>query len=142
MMTLLTNSQRVVANKRHTAIKMPLVPRNKTDERAQKILDNLQRVRETRVQNHPLILEDLKELGMYGELSNDQQYVTMSFEDVHRLMTTMKMANVILNERVKDRRRAKIDEIKEELDAEHCPNMQSLLAELLFSPSSTKRVMS
>ena len=110
----------------------PLVPRNcqKTDERAQKILDNLQRVRETRAQNHPLILEDLKELGMYGELSNDQQYVTMSFEDVHRLVTTMKMANVILNERVKDRRRAKIDEIKEELDAEHCPNMQSLLAEL------------
>ena len=35
-----------------------LVPRNcqKTDERVQKILDNLQRVRETRVQNHPLIL--------------------------------------------------------------------------------------
>ena len=54
----------------------------------------------------------------------------MSFEDVHRLVTTMKMANVILNERVKDRRRAKIDEIKEELDAEHCPNMQALLVEL------------
>jgi hypothetical protein len=103
---------------------VPLVPRNcqKTDERAQKILGNLQRVRETRVQNRPLILEDLKELGMYGELSDDQ--------DVHRLVTTMKMANVILNERVKDRRRAKIDEIRKELDAEHCPNMQSLLAEL------------
>lgn len=110
----------------------PLVPRNcqKTDERAQKILDNLQRVRETRIQNHSLILDDLKELGMHGEISEDQAYVTMSFEDVHRLVTTMKMANVILNERVKDRRRAKIDEIKEELDAEHCPNMQALLVEL------------
>ena len=110
----------------------PLVPRNcqKTDERTQRILDNLQRVRETRSQNHPLILDDLRELGMYGELSEDQNYVTMAFEDVHRLVTTMKMANVILNERVQDRRRAKIDAIKEELDAEHCPNVQSLLAEL------------
>ena len=81
----------------------PLVPRNcqKTDERAQKILDNLQRVRETRIQNHSLILDDLKDLGMHGEISEDQAYVTMSFEDVHRLVTTMKMANVILNERTK-----------------------------------------
>jgi hypothetical protein len=110
----------------------PLVPRNcqETDERAQKILDNLQRGRESRIRNHSLILEDLKELGMYGELSEDQNYVTMAFEDVHRLVTTMKMANLILNERVKDRRRAKIDEIKEELDAEHCPNMRALLGEL------------
>jgi hypothetical protein len=77
-----------------------------------------------------LILDDLKELGMHGELSEDQSYVTMSFEDVHRLVTTMKMANVILNERVKDRQRAKIDEIKEELDAAHCPNMRALLVEL------------
>jgi hypothetical protein len=77
-----------------------------------------------------LILDDLKEFGMHGELSEDQNYVTTSFEDLHRLVTTMKMANVILNERVKDRRRAKIDEIKEELDAEHCPNMQALLVEL------------
>jgi hypothetical protein len=72
----------------------------------------------------------LKELGMYGELSEDQNYVTTSFEDLHRLVTTIKMANVILNERVKDRRRAKIDEIKEELDAEHCSNMRALLVEL------------
>jgi hypothetical protein len=109
----------------HSGQAEPLVPRNcqKTDDRAQKILDNLQRDRETIVQNHSLILDDLKELGMHGELSEDQNYVTMSFEDVHRLVTTMKMANVILNERVKDRRRAKIDEIREELDAEHCPNM-------------------
>ncbi len=45
----------------------PLVPSNcqETDERAQKILDNLQRVRETRIRNHSLILDDLKELGMH-----------------------------------------------------------------------------
>jgi hypothetical protein len=58
----------------------PLVPRNcqKTDERAQKILDNLQQDRESRIHNHSLILDDLKELGMHGELSEDQNYVTMS----------------------------------------------------------------
>ena len=74
----------------HSGQNVPLVPRNfqKTDERAQKILDNLQRVRETRIQNHSLILDDLKELGMYGELSEDQNYVSMSFEDLHRLVTT------------------------------------------------------
>ncbi len=67
---------------------------------------------------------------MHGELSEDQNYVTTSFEDLHRLVTTMKMANVILNERVQARRQAKIDEIKDELDAEHCPSMQALLVEL------------
>jgi hypothetical protein len=71
-----------------------------------------------------------KNLEIHGEISEDQNYVTMSFEDVHRLVTTMKMANVILNERVKDSQRAKIDKIKEELDAEHCPNVQALLAQL------------
>ena len=50
----------------HSGQGEPLVPRNcqQTDDRAQKILDNLQRGRETRVQNHPLILDDLRELGM------------------------------------------------------------------------------
>ncbi len=77
-----------------------------TDDHAQKILDNLQRGRESRGQNYSLISDDLKELGMFGELSEDQDYVTMSFEDVHRLVTTMKMANVLFNERVQVRRRA------------------------------------
>jgi hypothetical protein len=67
---------------------------------------------------------------MFGELSEDQNYVTMSFEDVHRLVTTMKMATVILNESVQARRRAKLDDIKAQLDAKHCPNMQALLVEL------------
>ncbi len=77
-----------------------------------------------------MILDDLKELGMYGELPEDQNYVTISFEDLHRLVTTMKMANVILNERVHESRKAKLNEILDELDAEHCPNMQALLVEL------------
>jgi hypothetical protein len=111
---------------------VPLMPPNcqATDDHAQKILDNLQSGRESRIQNHSLIINDLKELRMFGELSEDHDYVTMPFEDVHRLVTTMKMANVILNERVQVRRRAKIAEITAQLDAEHCPNMQSLLVEL------------
>ncbi len=90
-MTLLTISQRIKANMQHTAIKPNRPNRScrvivkKTDDRAQKILDNLQRDRESRIHNHSLILDDLKELGMYGELSEDQSYVTTSFEDLHRL---------------------------------------------------------
>jgi hypothetical protein len=111
---------------------VPLMPPNceETDDHSRKILDNLQRGRETRIQNHSLIIDDLKELGMFGELSEDHDYVTMPFEDVHRLVTTMRMANVILNERVQARRQAKLNEIKEQLDAKHCPNMQALLVAL------------
>jgi hypothetical protein len=61
---------------------------------------------------------------MAGELSDDRQ------EDVHRLVTTMRMVEVILNKRVRNRRKAKIDRIKTQLDAEHCPNMSALLVEL------------
>jgi hypothetical protein len=113
----------------HSGQDVLLVPLNcrETDDRAQKILDNLQRGRESRIQNHSLILDDLKELGMHGELSEDQNYVTTSFEDLHRLVTT---ANVILNERVHESRKAKLNEILVEIDAEHCPNMQALLVEL------------
>jgi hypothetical protein len=111
---------------------VPLVPPNcqAADDHTQKILDNLQSGRESRIQNHSLIIDDLKELGMFGELSEDHDYVTMPFEDVHRLVTTMRMANVILNEHVQARRRAKLNEIKDQLDAKHCPNMQVLLVEL------------
>ncbi len=98
---------------------VPFVPTNceETDGHAQKILDNLQRGRESRIQNHSLIIDDLKELRMFDELSEDQDYVTMPFEDVHCLVTTMKMANAILNERVQVRRRAKLEHIKAQLDA-------------------------
>ena len=84
------------------------------------MLDNLQRGRESRIQNHSMILDDLKELGMSGDLSEDHDYVTMPFEDAHRLVTTMRMTNVILNERVQARRRTKLNEIKDQLDAKNC----------------------
>ena len=42
----------------------------------------------------------------------------------------MRMANVILNERVQVKRRAKMNEITDQLDAKNCPNVQSLLVEL------------
>jgi hypothetical protein len=56
---------------------VPLLPLNcpETDDHAQKILDNLQCGRESRIQNHSLIIDDLKELGMFGELSEDHDYV-------------------------------------------------------------------
>jgi hypothetical protein len=76
-----------------------------SEDNAQKILENLQRDRDSRVQNHSLLHDDLRELGMFGELSEDNNYTSMPFEDVHRLVTTMKMANVILNERVQARRK-------------------------------------
>jgi hypothetical protein len=67
---------------------------------------------------------------MAGELSDDNQHLTTAFEDVHRLVTTMRMAEVILIERVQTSRKAKIDRIKSQLDAEHCTNMSALLVEL------------
>ncbi len=67
---------------------------------------------------------------MFGGLSDDGHYIDSPFQDVHRLVTTMKMAEVILNERIQVRRKAKFDSIKVQLDAEHCPNMPELLKEL------------
>jgi hypothetical protein len=67
---------------------------------------------------------------MFGELSDDQRHVTMPFEDVHRLVTTMRMAEVILNERIQNKRKAKLDLIKVQLSAAHCRNMAALLVEL------------
>ena len=90
----------------------------------------LQREMTSRFQNRSLLLEDLKGLGMYGDLSDDGQHLTMAFEDVHRLVTTMRMAEVILNERCQNSRKGKIAQIKTQLDAEHCPNMSALLVEL------------
>jgi hypothetical protein len=42
----------------------------------------------------------------------------------------MRMAELILNERVQTRRKAKMAKLKTQLDAAHCPNMSALLAEL------------
>ena len=99
-------------------------PRNK------RVLKELGRYQDSRTQNPPLLLQDIKELGMFGELSEDSKFITMSFEDVHRLVTTMKMAELILNDIVYFDRQEKIKQIKVQLDAEHCPNMESLLREM------------
>jgi hypothetical protein len=61
---------------------------------AKTFLTDLQREMTSRFQDRPLLLEDLKELGMAGDLSDDSQHITMAFEDVHRLVTTMQMAEV------------------------------------------------
>ncbi len=66
---------------------------------------------------------------MFGELSDDQRHITVPFEDVHRLVTTMRMAEVILNERIQNKRKAELDQIKVQLNADHCPNMAALLIE-------------
>jgi hypothetical protein len=44
---------------------------------------------------------------MYGELSEDNCYINMPFEDVHRLVMTMRMAELILNDRVQSNRKDK-----------------------------------
>jgi hypothetical protein len=71
-----------------------------TDENANKLLTKLMRDSEKRFQNPPLLLDDLKGLGMGGDLSDDHHLVTMSFEDAHRLTTTMRMSEIILNQRI------------------------------------------
>jgi hypothetical protein len=54
----------------------------------------------SRFQDRSLLLQDLEELGMVGDFSQDYNYVSLPFEDVHRLVTTMRMTELILNERV------------------------------------------
>ena len=63
---------------------------HETDQNAKNFLTKITRDSEKRKENPPLILDDLRELGMYGELSEDQRHITMPFEDVHRLVTTMR----------------------------------------------------
>ncbi len=54
-----------------------------TNDRAQMILEDLQHDRDSRVQNRSLLVDDLKELGMLGELSEDNNYINMPFKNVH-----------------------------------------------------------
>jgi hypothetical protein len=42
-----------------------------TDDRAKKVLADLLREQKSRLQNPSLLVDDLKELGMYGELSEN-----------------------------------------------------------------------
>ena len=68
---------------------------HETDEHAKKFLAKFSSDSNKRNQNPSLLLDDLRELGMFDELSEDQSHVTMPFEDVHRLVTTMRMTEVI-----------------------------------------------
>ena len=101
-----------------------------TDQNAKKFLTKFARDSDKRNQNPSLLLDDLRELGMYGELSEDQSHINMPFEDVHRLVTTMRMTEVILNERIQNKRKAKLEFLKAQLDASNCNNVTALLAEL------------
>ena len=103
---------------------------HETDQNAKKFLTKFARDSEKRNQNPSLLLNDLKELRMYGELSEDQKHITMPFEDAQRLVTTMRMTEVILNERIQNKRKAKLEVLKAQLNASECKNMPALLVEL------------
>ena len=112
---------------------------HETDQNAKNFLTRIARDSEKRKVNPPLLLDDLKELGMYGDLSEDQRHITMPFEDVHRLVTTMRMTEVILNERIQNKRRAKLEFLKSQLNASECNNMSALLAELERTQSALRQ---
>ena len=66
-----------------------------TDENAKKIRRNLFWNSGKRFQNPLLLLDDLKELGMCGDLSEDHGFVTLSFKDAQRMVTHMRMSEII-----------------------------------------------
>jgi len=80
---------------------------HESDTTAKKLLTGLQQEMNSRFQDRSLLLQDLQELGMVGDFSHDERYISLPFEDVHRLVTTMRMAELILNKRVQTRRKAK-----------------------------------
>ena len=112
---------------------------HETDQNAKKFLTKFARDSEKRNQNPSLLLNDLKELRMYGELSEDQKHITMPFEDAQRLVTTMRMTEVILNERIQNKRKAKLEVLKSQLNASECKNMPALLVELERLQSALKQ---
>jgi hypothetical protein len=100
-------------------LKGPVFPSDtyEADDRAKKVLVDLQREQKSRLQSPSLLVHELKELGMYGELSENNCH-NMPFEDVHRLVMTMRMAELILNDRVQSNRKDKMAQIKAQLDAD------------------------
>ena len=112
---------------------------HETDEHAKRFLAKLSSDSKKRNQKPSLLLDDLRELGMFGELSEDQNHITMPFEDVHRLVTTMRMTEVILNERIQSKRKAKLDFLTSQLDASECNDMPALLAELEKTKAALKQ---
>ena len=101
-----------------------------TDENAHKLLTRLMRDSEKRFQNPPLLLDDLKGLGMCGDLSDDHRLVTMSFADAHQLKTNMKMSEIILNERIQNKRKVKVEFLKAQINAANGNNVSTLLEQL------------
>jgi hypothetical protein len=112
---------------------------HETDEYAERLRTRLSRDSEKRFENPPLLLDDLRRLGMYGELSEGQSLVTMPFEDVYRLSTTMRMAEIILNERIQNKRKAKLELLKAQLNASNCNNVPALLVELERAKAALKQ---
>jgi hypothetical protein len=51
---------------------------SESDSRTKKVLKDLGRYRDSRTHNPPLLLDDLKELGMAGDLSEDSRFVNMT----------------------------------------------------------------
>ena len=112
---------------------------HETDGNAKRFLAKFSSDSKKRNQKPSLLLDDLRELGMFGELSEDQNHITMPFEDVHRLVTTMRMTEVILNERIQSKRKAKLDFLTSQLDASECNDMPALLAELEKTKAALKQ---
>ena len=110
-----------------------------TDQSAKDFFAKITRDSNKRNQNPPLLLDDLRELGMYGKLSEDQRHITMPFEDVHRLVTTMRMTEVILNERIQNKRKAKLEFLTSHLNTTDCNDMPALLAELERTKAALKQ---
>ncbi len=103
---------------------------HETDENAKNLRTRLSRDSEKRSENPSLLLDDLRGLGIYGELSEDQSLITVPFEDAYRLTTTMRMAEIILNERMQNKRKAKLELLKAQLNASNFNNVPALIAEL------------
>ncbi len=81
---------------------------HESDKTVKRLLTGLHREANSRFQGRSLLLEDLKGLGMAGDLSDDSQFVTMPFEDVHRLVTTMRMAEIIRTKEFRTTERLKL----------------------------------
>jgi hypothetical protein len=63
----------------------------------------------------------------------------MPFEYVHRLVTTMRMTDIILNERIRNKRKAKLELLKAQLNASNCNSVPALLAELERTKTALKQ---
>ena len=67
---------------------------------------------------------------MCGDLSDDHGFVTLSFKDAQRLTTHMRMSEVILNERIRNKSKAKLETLKAQINASNGTNVSALLEQL------------